>query len=135
MGTLHEILLQGVSFDELSHRADFSDDQENFAHYARAFKDLFSSTTCDENTIRELSEYFDPTKFDILTESSDALLNRLTRCLNSIDMLINWCLFRDLMHRLSDEQLLPYIKMTITNNIDPECIVDAFRQAVLRSVD
>lgn len=128
MGTLHEILLQGVSFDELSHRADFSDDQENFAHYARAFKDLFSSTTCDENTIRELSEYFDPTKFDILTESSDALLNRLTRCLNSIDMLINWCLFRDLMHRLSDEQLLPYIKMTITNNIDPECIVDAFRK-------
>lgn len=126
MTSLEEIFSYGVTFDQLSKLKDFSSYRTGFTDYHQKYEAAFSA--CDGDTLQKAIGYFDQSIFDIYSVPFAHTHTRLTRCLDAMDGLENWCHFRGLLSKLNDKQAVDYINAAIAQNIEPKHIAGAFQK-------
>ena len=126
MRELEEIFSVDIDFGSLGRCDDFASERENFADYYKKLKALFN--ICSNGTRKKAAGYFDKAIFDIFGTQCSLVLEKLTNCLNEMDNLDNWCQFRNLLSKLDDQQVIPYVDAAIAQNIEPKHIVGAFQK-------
>lgn len=126
MSELEAIFSNNITFGLLEHYDDLALEKETFADYHQKLEKVFA--VCDGETLRRTNGYFDQTILNIHSASGVLILDRLTNCLKEIDKLDNWCHFRNLLSRLNDKEVVPYINLAIGRNIEPKYTVGAFQK-------
>lgn len=126
MSTLEDIFSKGVSFGLLRDCSDFKCEKDNFAFYSQRLENVFK--ICDKEALERIGGYFDDAVLNIYVNSCSLILKQLKKCLYEIDSLDNWCQFRNLLSKLDEKQVVPYINNAINENIEPKYIVDAFQK-------
>lgn len=115
-----------VSFGTLKNLSDFSSEQESFATYVQNFKKVF--TLCDDKIINRIANRFDKSILDVCSAPCSLVVERLDDCLREMDKLDNWRHFRNLLSKLNDKQVVPYIDAVIGQNVETDKIVAAFKK-------
>ena len=123
---LRRLMANKITFGLLRRCDDFTSSRDVFAEYHRRFQKIFRA--CDAETLNRTGKYFSQTILNIQSMPCILTLARLADCLEEIDKLDNWCYFRDLLSKLSDKQVVPYIETTIRENVEPKYIVGAFQK-------
>lgn len=126
MCALEAILANDVSFDELKRFGDFASEQDAFIDYCKKLEKAFA--VCGNEALKRAAGYFDSATLNIYSISCPMALIRLNDCLREMDKLDNWCHFRNLLSKLDECQLMPYINAVISQNVEPKCIVGAFQK-------
>lgn len=126
MSALEAIFSNEISFGALESYEDFTSERDTFADYSQKFEKVFA--TCDDEILKCAAGYFDSVILNIHSAPCVLILARLDECLGEVDKLDNWCHFRDLLSRLDDKQVVPYINTVISQNIEPKHIVGAFQK-------
>ena len=126
LSALESIFSNGFSFGALDHYSDFVSERIFFADYAHTLKEAFA--TCDDKVLNCTAGYFDKTIVNICSTPCTLVLERLNGCLHEIDKLDNWCHFRNLLSKLDDKEVVPYINIAIDHNIEPKYIVGSFQK-------
>lgn len=126
MSILEAVLSHNISFGSLQSFNDFSLECHTFADYSQKLEKVFEAA--DNEAINCIDGYFDSAIFDINSTPCTLVLSRLNSCLNELDMLDNWCHFRNLLSKLDDKQIIPYINTAIAQNVEPKHIVGAFQK-------
>ncbi len=126
MLALETIFSNNIAFGALEHYDDFASERDAFAVYHQKLEAAFAG--CSADTLKRAVGYFDREILDINTAESGLVLERLTDCLNEMDMLDNWCHFRGLLSQLADKQVASYVDAAIGMNVEAKCIVGAFRK-------
>ncbi|MCQ2287169.1 MAG: DUF4011 domain-containing protein, partial [Bacteroidales bacterium] len=125
MATL-ESVSEGMSFGTLDGYSDFDSERDSFATYNQKFENTFA--LCGEETFQNISDYFDKSVVDVHLASCTLLLARLNDCLREMDKLDNWCHFRNLLSKLDDQQIVPYLSAVISRNIESKYIAGSFKK-------
>lgn len=126
MAALEKIFSTDIAFGTMGQYNDFLSERDAFADYHQKIE--IALTTCNDNTIRNTASYFDREIFDIVVAPCTLTLARLASCLDEIDKLDNWCHFRNLLSKLDNQQVVPYIHTAIGQNVEPKHIVGAFQK-------
>lgn len=126
MSTLKNACFNCVDFGSLKNLKELASERAVFADFHRRLNKAFA--VCKEETVKHISGYFDEKIFNIRSGPCILSLARLSDCLRETDKLDNWCHFRNLLSRLDDEQLIPYLDAAISQNIEPKYIADAFQK-------
>ena len=123
---LRRLMANNITFGSLRHCNDFTSNRDVFAEYHQRFQKIFR--VCDAETLNRTGRYFRQTILNIQSMPCVLVSARLADCLAEIDKLDNWCYFRDLLSKLSDQQVVPYIETAISQNVEPKYIVGAFQK-------
>ena len=83
---------------------------------------------CPQTVILQTSGYFDHTILDISLSPFIMVITRLSSCLEELDVLDNWCYFRNLICKLHDMQALDFINTAISQNLEPQYYVNSFKK-------
>lgn len=126
MSLLRRLIANNITFGSLRHCNDFTSNRDVFAEYHQRFQKIFR--VCDTETLNRTGRYFRQTILNIQSMPCILVSARLADCLGEIDKLDNWCYFRDLLSKLSDKQVVPYIETAINQNVEPKYIVGAFQK-------
>lgn len=126
MAELETIFSRTTTFGLLVCYDNFAFEQDIFADYHQKLETAFAA--CDANAIKRADEYFDPSLLNVYAAPCTLVLERLTDCVNEMDKLDNWCHFRELLSKLDDKQVVPYINAAIGQNIESKHIVGAFQK-------
>ena len=126
MNVLSSIFAKGLSFGNLERCHDFSAQQAGFAAYHQRLDAAFAR--CDAGTRSRAEGYFDTSLMNVSAAAGDLVLPRLRDCLQEMDKLDNWCHFRDLLSRLDDQEVLPFLHAAMAHNMEPKFIVGAFQK-------
>ncbi len=126
MAELETVFSRATTFGLLVCYDNFAFEQDIFANYHQKLETAFAA--CDANAIKRADEYFDPSIFNVYAAPCTLVLARLTDCVNEMDKLDNWCYFRELLSKLDDKQVVPYINAAIGQNIESKHIVGAFQK-------
>lgn len=126
LSTLESMFSNDMSFGTLGSYSDFVAEKNFFADYSQKLRDAFAA--CDIEVLNHTAGYFDKTVLDIYFAPCPLVLLRLNGCLYEIDKLDNWCHFRSLLSKLDDKQIVSYINVAISHNIEPKHIVGVFQK-------
>lgn len=126
MSVLEGIFSNNVAFGALEQYDSFASERSVFADYHHRLETAFAA--CSADVLKRVDGYFDCAILDVDAVPCILVLPKLTGCLNEMDKLDNWCHFRNLLSKLDDKQVVPYVNAAIGQNIDPKHIVDAFRK-------
>ena len=126
MSALEAILSTNVAFGELEQHNSFSSDRSIFADYHQRLGTAFAA--CSADVLKRVDGYFDRAILDIHATPCIMVLSKLTDCLNELDKLDNWCHFRNLLSKLDDKQVIPYVNTAISQNINHKYIVGIFQK-------
>lgn len=126
LSALESIFSSNISFGKLYQYDDFSPLQEAFAALNQKIEQSFA--ICDSETLERLNEYFDNTIINIYSAPCVLVSVRLDNCLAEMDKLDNWCHFRNLLSKLDDKQVIPYIHTAISQNVESKYIVGSFQK-------
>lgn len=126
MTVLEKLFSDIVSFGALKNLSDLSAEQESFAAYVRNFEKVF--TICDDEAVNRIANRFDKTILDVCLAPCSLVAERLDCCLREMDKLDNWRHFRNLLSKLNDKQVVPYIDAAIARNVELDKIVAAFQK-------
>lgn len=126
MAALKMAFSAGVTFDVLADYSDFNAECGTFANYAKRFENVFA--TCDKDILQYVDRCFDRDLVNIKLAPCPFVLARLNDCLREMDKLDNWCHFRNLLSKLDEQQVVPYLNVIISRNIEPKYIAGAFKK-------
>lgn len=126
LSTLKSIISNNISFGTLGSYSDFISEQSFFADYAQNLKEAFAA--CNVEVLNHTAGYFDKKVLNIYSADCPSVLLRLNSCLHEIDKLDNWCHFRNLISKLDDKQVVSYIAVAISYNIEPKYVVGSFQK-------
>ena len=126
LSTLKSIISNNISFGTLGSYSDFISEQSFFSDYAQNLKEAFAA--CNVEVLNHTAGYFDKKVLNIYSADCPSVLLRLNSCLHEIDKLDNWCHFRNLISKLDDKQVVSYIAVAISHNIEPKYVVGSFQK-------
>lgn len=126
MSALEAIFSNDITFGALGHYDDFAPEQDTFSDYHQKLEKAFA--VCDVETLKRADRHFDRKILNIHSAPCILVLARLTDCLGEMDKLDNWCHFRNLLSKLDDKQVVSYINVAISQNVEPKHIVGAFQK-------
>ena len=126
MAALKMVFSAGVTFGALADYSDFNAERGTFADYAKRFENVFA--TCDQDVLQSVDRCFDSDLVNIKLSPCPLVLARLNDCLREMDKLDNWCHFRNLLSKLDDKQVVPYLNAIISRNIESKYITGAFKK-------
>ena len=126
MSALEAIFSKGISFGALESYSDFSSERDAFADYSQKIEKIFA--ICDDEVLKRIAGCFDSAILNVHVAPCSLILARLNDCLCEMDKLDNWCHFRNLLSKLDDQQVVPYIDAAIVQNVEPKQIVGAFQK-------
>ncbi|MCD8145848.1 MAG: AAA domain-containing protein [Clostridiales bacterium] len=126
MSTLQSIFNSGMDFGTLTEYSDFEAERRLFADFADKLDSILTPQAIA--ALGQTVEYFDPDVFNLNNSKVEFVLEKLNDCIRNMDMIENWCHFRNLLSRLEALEVLPYINRAIDQNIEPQNIVPAFEK-------
>ena len=126
MSTLKAIMSNDVAFGALEHYVDFSLERDVFADYSQKLEKVLA--ICDDETLGRVARYFDNTILNIHLAPCILVLTRLNDCLSEIETLDNWCHFRNLLSKLDDKQVVPYLNAAISQNVEQKQLAGAYQK-------
>ncbi|MCD7841752.1 MAG: DUF4011 domain-containing protein, partial [Lachnospiraceae bacterium] len=123
---LQEIFDSGISLDSLTGHSDFDKERENFAAYAEGIGQALS--ICGDAVLEQVAGYFDRTVFDVNVSGLNLVLSRLNDCAVNMYTVDHWCHFRDLLAKLNNWNVVPFINAAIARDVRPQDIAQAFKK-------
>ncbi len=103
--------------------------KEEFADVHRRYEDVFSS--CRDVVIERVSGYFDKEILNIHSLPGEQLLDRVTKCLDDMERLVNWCHFRNVLSALKERDVLGLVDEIIEKNVEAGEIVGTFQKVFI----
>ena len=125
MAELRVTFSAGFSFGVLADYSDFNAERSIFADFSKRFANVFAAS--DKDVLQYVDRCFDSSLVNIKS-SPRTLLDRLNDCLREMDKLDNWRYFRNLLSKLDEKQVVPYLDVVICRNVEPKYIVGAFKK-------
>ncbi len=126
MEELQAILSTGISFGKLLDAPGFSSEHTNFSNYAERLNAVFAAYP--EESLRALANCFDGAIFNLFASDCRVVSEKCMDCLRDFDKLENWYHFRNLLSKLEDQEVIPYLETVIHQNLEPKHILPAFQK-------
>ncbi len=123
---LQEIFDSGISLDSLTGYSDFEKERESFAAYAEGIEQAL--LLCGDAVLEQVAGYFDRTVFDVNVAGLSLVMTRLNDCAASMDKADHWCHFRDLLAKLNNWNVVPFIHAAIARDVRGQDIAQAFKK-------
>lgn len=130
LNMLRPITEAAVPFGKLMSDVNFEKETDFFAACADKLDHAFSQ--CNESGLTHIAQCFDKAFFDIAKSPCEHILKKCGACLDAADGLDSWCRFRDLLSRLDEKQVIPYIDKAISRKLDPQLFAAAFQKQFYR---
>ena len=106
--------------------------ETEFKEYQKEFEadsqELTNELTSIDEAKKRVSVLFSPETLDLEGHSYNYCLNKVNGCLQDFEKLANWIGFMDLLQKLKDLELEPFIDLIIAKGIKPENVVGAYRR-------
>ena len=126
METLRSAYAIGLSFGNLTDLRELSSESRTFAELAEKLRACFA--LCGGGAPERIADSFDRQILDIEAASCSLVRARCERCLGAMDMLENWCHFRSLLLKLTEQDVVSFLDEVIRRQTAPEFIVKAFQK-------
>ena len=130
LNMLRLIIETMVPFGKLMSGVNFGKEADFFAVCADQLDHAFSQ--CNESSLNHIAQCFDKAFFDIAKSPCEHILKKCDACLDAADGLDSWCRFRDLLSRLDEKEVIPYINRVISRKLDPQLFAAAFQKQFYR---
>ena len=105
--------------------AQFLTRQSSFRSLANK---LDTESTDIVSATEEVSKYFDSSLLDLNSMSPNAVTQKVHSWIDALDLLPNWCDFLDLLNKLEETGLMPFVDTVIEKQIAKEDITGSFQR-------
>ena len=126
MDVLRTVFEKGASFGSLATCADISSERPVFADFASKLDACWTQER--EDSFKRSVSYFDESILNVELSNMALVLARCNDCLNDLDRMDNWCHFRSLLSSLSEKNVVPFLNIAISQNVEAKHLVDAFKR-------
>lgn len=126
MDDLQAIISSGISLGKLLDAPDFSSERTDFSNYAERLNAIFAAYPVE--SLQSLANCFDSAIFNLFASDCRVVSEKCKDCLRDFDKLENWYHFRNLLSKLEDQEVIPYLETVIRQNLESKHIVPAFQK-------